>query len=192
LPANILCLLGAPRRKGNAELLLDKAMAGAKNQGAEIAKVRVADLKLAPCLACGGCDRTGECVVHDAMQEMYPQLLAAAGIIVSTPIFFMGLPAQLKALIDRCQALWVRKYHLGYVSPKQRKGLLMAVGATKFPYTFDAAKLEVKAFFHCLEVDYSAELLFPGIENHADIADHPEALAAAFRAGEELARSLGT
>jgi multimeric flavodoxin WrbA len=195
LPPKIICLLGSPRRQGNAELLLDKAIVGANAAGAETEKLRIADINPAPCIACGGCDRTGECVVRDDMQQIYPKLIAADGLIVSTPVFFMGLPGKIKGLVDRCQALWVRKYRL---SPDpnarppgpRRRGLLIAVGGTNFPHTFDGLKLEVKSFFHCLDIKYTRELLLPGIDEPGEIAHHPEALAAAGRAGEELARTL--
>jgi len=195
LPPKILCLLGSPRRQGNAELLLDKAIVGAQAVGAEIEKIRIADINPAPCIACGGCDRTGNCVVNDDMQQIYSKLTAADGLIISTPVFFMGLPGKIKGLVDRCQALWVRKYRLS-PDPKalppgpRRRGLLIAVGGTNFPHTFDAIKLEVKSFFHCLDIKYSGELLLPGIDEHGEIARHPEALASAQRAGESLAKLL--
>lgn len=195
MPPKILCLLGSPRRRGNAELLLDNAIAGARTAGAETEKIRVADLNVTPCIACGGCDRTGNCVVNDEMQQIYPKLIAADGLIISTPIFFMGLPGKIKGLVDRCQALWVRKYRLS-PDPQalppgpRRRGLLIAVGGTNFPHTFDGVKLEVKSFFHCLNLKYSGELLLPGIDEHGEITHHPEALAAARRGGEDLARTL--
>jgi len=186
----ILGLMGSPKKKGNADLLLDRAIQGAESAAAQGEKVLVSELKIAPCLACGDCERTGECVVHDDMQEVYPKLREADGIIVSTPVFFMGLPAQLKALVDRCQPFWTRKYLLAAAVSKKRAGLLIAVGGTNLPHTFDAIRLEVKSFFHCLEVKYSGELLFPGVEEAGEIANHPEALSRAYQAGRELARSL--
>jgi len=190
--------MGSPRKGGNADLLLDQALAGAREAGAETEKLLAADLKVAPCLACRGCERTGVCVVHDTMTEVYPKLSGAQAIIVSSPIFFMGLPAQLKALIDRCQPFWVRKYllHQPIYMPEEsasgkftRKGLFIAVGATNLPRTFDAVRFEVQSFFHCIEVAYADELLFPDVEEHGAIAQVPEALSAAFRAGEKMVRT---
>jgi NAD(P)H-dependent FMN reductase len=195
--------MGSPRKGGNADLLLDQALAGAREAGAETEKLLAADLKVAPCLACRGCERTGVCVVHDTMTEVYPKLSGAQAIIVSSPIFFMGLPAQLKALIDRCQPFWVRKYLLHkpiYMSDRpdeadksedgsNRRGLFIAVGATNLPRTFDAVRFEVQSFFHCIEVTYADELFFPDVEEHGAIAHVPEALGKAFRAGEKLVRT---
>ncbi len=190
MPTRILGLLGSPRKNGNAGLLLDQALSGAKAAGAETERLAAAELKIAPCLACEGCRRTGECVVHDDMTQVYRQLQEADGVIVSTAVFFMGLPAQLKALVDRCQPFWVRKYRLSILPEKKRRGLLIAVGGTNLPHTFDAVRLEVKSFFHCLNVDYAGELLFPAVQEHGEIAKNPEALNSVRRAGEELAQTL--
>jgi multimeric flavodoxin WrbA len=191
---NILCFMGSPKRKGNADLLLDRAMAGAVSQGAEVEKIVPAELKLSPCLACGGCARPGVCVVHDAMRDIAPKIEQADGIIVASPIFFMGLPAQMKMLVDRGQQFWVRKYQLKPpqpISPKQnRKGLFIAVGGTHMKNTFDAITLEVKSFFHCIDVKYFDEVLLPGIDAHGSVVDHPEVLQQAYEAGERLAKAL--
>ena len=51
-------------------------------------------------------------VILDDMQKIYPKLLEADVIILASPIFFYGVTAWAKALVDRCQALWSRKYLL--------------------------------------------------------------------------------
>jgi len=201
----ILAIMGSPRKRGNAALLLEKAIEGASQAGAEIIRLDAADLKLAPCLACGGCDRTGKCVVNDGITAVAPLIEQVDGIIVSTPIFFMGIPAQLKILIDRCQPFWAKKYLLKkpiYVpvvtsqddetqsKGKMRKGLLIAVGGTNFPQTFDAIKLVIKTFFHCIDVEYSNEVLIPGVDAHGAISEYPEALSKVYNAGEELVRAI--
>ena len=108
----IIAILGSPRKEGNSDILLNSAIKGAKSNGASVEKIIVRDLQIAPCNSCGGCWEKGVCVIEDDMQKMYPKLVDADGIIVSSPIYFMGVSAQLKAFIDRCQAFWARKYVL--------------------------------------------------------------------------------
>ena len=55
----ILGIYGSPRKKGNSEILLDKALEGAESTGAEITRIYARDLKMVGCLECGGCDKTG-------------------------------------------------------------------------------------------------------------------------------------
>lgn len=186
----VLGIMGSPRKKGNSAILLEQALAGAEQAGGEVEKVMVAELQIAPCLACGGCERTGECIVHDTMGELYPKLEDLDGLIVATPAFFMGVPAQFKALIDRCQPFWIRKYLLAKPIEKKRAGLLLAVGGTNLPHTFDAVRLEVKSFFHCLDVKYAGEVLVRNVSEHGAVANLPDVLSQARLAGEQLVRSL--
>ena len=129
----VLGIMGSPRKKGNTDLLLDEALRGARSEGAEVEKLTVIDLKIAPCGEFYGCLRDGKCIIDDDMQLVYPKLLEAEGIVLASPIFFYGLTSQVKALIDRCQALWVRKHVLKQVPlrPTKGKGIFISVGATK-------------------------------------------------------------
>ena len=105
----VLGIYGSPRKGGNSDQLLDKALEGARSAGAETSTVYARDLKMVGCLECGGCNHTGECVVEDDMQAIYPLLEEAEVIFLASPIFFYGVTAQVKALIDRTQALWSKK-----------------------------------------------------------------------------------
>ena len=103
---NVLGIYGSPRKGGNSDQLLDKTLEGAESKGADISRIHACDLKINGCRECGGCDKTGICVVKDDMQSVYPLLEKADIIFLASPIFFYGIPAQAKALIDRSQACW--------------------------------------------------------------------------------------
>jgi multimeric flavodoxin WrbA len=124
------------------------------------------------------------------MQQVYVKLMEADHIILASPMFFYGLTSQVKALIDRCQALWVRKYVLKQIQPRttERKGVFISVGATKGKRLFDGAILTLKYFFDAINVQYSAELLVRGVEKKGEIKKHPTALSEAFQIGEGLAQ----
>ena len=180
--------MGSPRIKGNTDLLLDEALKGAQNQQADVDKIVVDKLKIAPCREYYGCLKDGNCVIRDDMDDIYPKLLDADGIIVASPMFFYALSAQLKALIDRCQALWARKYILKQnLSYSGRKGAFIAVGATKGEKLFDGPILTVKYFFRAIDVEYVDELLIRGVDQSGEIKKHPTALSDAFELGKRLA-----
>src|SRR5512136_288519 len=108
----VLGIFGSPRRGGNTEILLEEALKGAEAEGAEVERLHLTDINITPCKECHGCDRTGECILQDDMQKIYPKLLEADVIILASPIFFYGVSAWAKSLIDRSQAFWPRKYLL--------------------------------------------------------------------------------
>ncbi|MDD5760043.1 MAG: flavodoxin family protein, partial [Desulfobulbaceae bacterium] len=130
----IVALTGSPRKGGNTESLVATIMGGAAQMGAECETVRLPDLKIGPCIGCGGCQKTGHCVIDDDMQGLYEKLAAAQVVCLASPIYFYGLTAQTKLFIDRLQALWSKKQLL--VAAKQwsarpeKKGYLISVAAT--------------------------------------------------------------
>jgi multimeric flavodoxin WrbA len=179
--------MGSPRIKGNTDVLLDQALEGARSQGAEVEKIIIDKLNIAPCREYYGCARDGNCVIRDDMDDIYPKLLDADAIIVASPIFFYGVSAQLKALIDRCQALWARKYILKNMDIPLKKGAFIAVGATRGAKLFDGPKLTIKYFFQAINTEYKEELLIRGIDKKGEIKQHPTALADAYELGKKLA-----
>jgi multimeric flavodoxin WrbA len=188
----VLGILGSPRRDGNTEILLEETLKGAEKEGAEVDRIYLTDVAITPCTECHGCDQTGQCVILDDMQKIYPKLLESDIIVLASPIFFYGVTAWAKALIDRSQALWARKYLLKDPSlrkeGKKRKGFFISVGATKGQKIFEGAILTVKYFFDTFNAEYVGELVFRRIEAKGDILKHPEALQQAFEAGRRLVR----
>jgi multimeric flavodoxin WrbA len=186
----VLGIMGSPRRKSNTEILLDKALEGAKEAGAEVEKVLISKLKISPCLEIYACLKDGNCAIRDDMQLLYKKLLEADHIIFASPMFFYGITSQAKAIIDRCQALWVRKHVLGIgkEDKRVRRGVFISVGATQGKKLFDGAVLTVKYFFDAVGVKYSGDLLVRGIDNKGQIEENPAVLEDAFRLGQELVR----
>jgi multimeric flavodoxin WrbA len=185
----ILGIMGSPRIKGNCDILLDQVLKGAQNQGAEIEKIIIDKLKISGCKEYYGCFKDGNCVIRDDMDTVYPKLLNADRIVVVSPIFFYGISSQLKAVIDRCQAIWARKYILKQViSAAGRKGAFIAVGATKGENLFEGSRLVIKYFYKAINVEYYKELLVRSVDKKGEIADHPDTLLQAFNLGDQLAQ----
>ncbi len=101
----ILALSFSPRKGGNTEILLERALAGAAPEGAATELYRVAEHDIKPCDGCWGCRKTGECHIKDDMQGLYTRLLEADGIIFGTPVYFYNMTAQGKTVIERTIAL---------------------------------------------------------------------------------------
>ncbi len=185
-----LGIAGSQRRGGNTDTLLARFMEGAASQGAEIKTIHVCDLKIAACLHCDACLVSGECKVQDDMHLVYQEFNSSDRIVLASPLHFLSVTAQLKALIDRCQALWARKYILK-VPPlsekRQRKGFFISVGGRRtVPNLFEAVLPTIKILFRTIDVPYAGDILVPGIDARGDILKHPEALQAAYLAGQKL------
>ena len=193
LTMKVLGLFGSPRRGGNTDLLLEEMLRGAQSQEAEIERVFLSDWDISGCRECRKCEVYGNCVVQDQMQKLYPKLLQADHVILASPIFFYGVTAQAKRMIDRCQALWARKYILKKTSVQEkrarRRGWFISVAGSRGEKVFQGAILTVRYFFDTFNVEYAGELIFRGIDAKGAINKHPSALKEAFQAAQRLASS---
>lgn len=192
----VLGLAGSPRRGGNTETLLDQALAGAESKGAQINKIVVNELAIRGCQHCDGCLGTGVCIIDDDMQFLHRQFREVDRLILSSPLFFLGLPSQVKAVIDRCQALWVEKYllkirHQFASDGSRRRGLFICVGGMKRASLFQGSIATVKAFFATCDIDYGNELLIESVDEINAIEKHPTAKLDAFNLGVKLVEPQG-
>ncbi len=97
----LLGIVCSPRKNSNTEILVQEALDQAAKLGAEIEIINAAKMEIKPCDACDSCHNTTSCHIQDEMQQVYPKLLAADGIIIGSPVYYWGITAQAKALIDR-------------------------------------------------------------------------------------------
>jgi len=176
----VLGLQGSPRKNGNTDILLSAFMETAGQQGAETDIINVYKQKIEPCIECGVCEKKGICSINDEMnQEIYPLLRRADVVVLASPIFFYNVTAPLKALIDRTQTFWSRKYRLNVEDPrrKYRKGFLLAIGATKGKTLFHGTIATAKYFYDAIGASSLGALTYPKIEERGEIETHPTALS---------------
>jgi multimeric flavodoxin WrbA len=105
-------LIGSPRAESVSSRLLRAGLDALADAGWRVTVFDTPNEDVRPCPACGACAKTGECVVRDAMDRILPRLLSADAVLVGSPVYFYGLPAQLKAVVDRTQPVWQRRWRL--------------------------------------------------------------------------------
>lgn len=176
----------SPRKNGNTDLLLQEAMAGVKEAGGQEETIYLRDYNFRPCVGCNSCAKTGECVIKDELQLIYPKLLAADRIILAAPIFSMGINALAKGMIDRFQRFWSTKYVLQEKVIKEenrlpRQGIYLSVAGTNYKNVFQGAEMVVKYAFMLLEMDYLGSYLYREIDAKGEIKKYPQYLAEVFQ-----------
>ena len=185
----VLGITGSPRRGSNTDTLLAEVIRGAASKGAEVKTIFLSQLNIAPCQHCDACFKAGECKTDDDMQLVYRELAAADRIVLASPIHFMGVTAQTKTMIDRCQSLWARKYKLNLPplgNRRPRKGFFISVGGRGLYNLFEPALATVRALFSSLDIEYSGKLAFSEMDDKGAILKHTEALKQAYLAGQRL------
>ena len=188
-----LGLQGSPRKKGNSDVLLTMFMQALKRQGAETMTIDVCRRAIEPCKELVVCEKKGFCPIDDDMsREIYGLLRRADIVVAASPVFFYGVTAQLKALIDRCQTLWARRYTLKLNDPghKTRRGFMLAVGATAGKQLFDGLNLTAKYFFDGITAQFAGTLAYRHIEKRGEMASHPTAQAEVEQAAQSLMQGL--
>lgn len=185
----VLGISASPRVKGNSDLLLRQALAGAESAGADVEYIRLSDYKIAPCIECNSCYTTGTCAIQDDYQQLLAKMLDTGRLIFATPIFFMGVCAQAKSFIDRCQCLWAQKHVLKkelITSERDRRAMVIAVGGSKSKKQFDSIRLTMSSFFDALQMHYVSNLFINKVNALGEIEKHPSVLKEVFRLGKEL------
>ena len=121
----VLGIVCSPRKGGNTETMMEAALAGASAHGAETELWTTAGKDLKPCDGCYTCmDKKSDCHIKDDMQELYPKVVEAEGLIFGAPSYFMSVTAQGKIVIDRLFSLYNQ-----YVLVNKVAGVLTAAGS---------------------------------------------------------------
>jgi multimeric flavodoxin WrbA len=192
---SVLAIAGSPRRHGNSEDLLDYVLESFSGQpGITVEKIVLSKIEVNPCRGCNACEKEGICVIKDDMKMLEDKITGADVIIFSSPIFCMGLCAQVKALVDRMQVFRSRRYVLRQpiVPPEKqgkKAGLFISTAGQDWDWVFDGAVPSVKCFFHLAGVRDKDMfyLMINSVDKKGEIKTHPTAKQQALKAGEDIA-----
>jgi multimeric flavodoxin WrbA/protein-tyrosine-phosphatase len=171
----VLGFQGSPRRKGNTSFLLNTFMQAAEKRGAQTQIIEVTRKNIIPCKELVVCEKKGYCPIDDDIKtDIYPLIRQAEVVVLATPIFFFNMTAQLKAVVDRCQLFWARKYRFNLTDPAKmtKRGFLLSVGASKGKNLFEGLQLSAKYFFDAIDAHFAGSLTYREIEEPKDMARH--------------------
>ena len=160
---NILILSGSPRRGGNTELLVEAFVKGA-SQKHHVEVVSVHDYKVNPCMGCNACfkSESNSCVQKDDMPLIYEKMAVADMLVIASPVYFYGLSAQLKAVIDRFHNPIRDTYHI-------KKTALLLVGAASLPELFDGILAQYRLCLNVFNLEDAGRVLVRGVKDKGDI-----------------------
>lgn len=184
----VLGIAGSPRRHGNSDRLLQAALAGAREAGAEVCTLVASEAGLKHCLGCNACSLTGECIQRDGGSAVYAAIDSADAIIVATPVYFAGVPGVLKVLIDRMQPYWARRYVLKKPRPARRPGAVLLARGGGDPYGFEHAEATLHSVLAVLGVDVLGVVRAADVDSAGELEARPELLDEAQALGAEVAR----
>ena len=177
--SKIVVLAGSVRKNGNTDVLVQAFVAGAKKNH-EVEVISVADYQVNPCVGCNSCftRESHRCFQKDDMDAIYTKLMNAEVIVVASPVYFYGISAQLKAVVDRLHTPLRNEFRV-------KKLALLLVGAATLPELFDPIKLQYQLILNFFHLEDAGMVLVPGVKEIGDIKENP-ALEEAYKLGMSI------
>ena len=178
LGMNILVLSGSPRKGGNTDLLVDAFVRGTSPRH-HVEVVSVHDYKVNPCIGCNSCFAREDhaCCQKDDMQIVYEKISKAEMLVIASPVYFYGLSAQLKAVIDRFHNPIRDTFHI-------HKMALLLVGAASLPELFDSILTQYKLCLNFFKLQDMGQVLVRGTKDKGDVGE--ESLLQAYALGQKI------
>ena len=177
--SNIIILVGSMRKNGNTTRLVQSFAEGAvQNNNVEI--VYVADYNVNPCIGCNSCfvREVNKCFQDDDMVKIYKKLRNADIVVIASPVYFYGISAQLKAIVDRLHTPMRNTFHI------KKLGLLL-VGAAQLPNLFDPILMQYQMVLEFFKLESIGTVLVRGVNDIGDI-DGNSALKEAYDMGVSI------
>ena len=160
--SKILVLSGSPRKGGNTDELVAAFCKGAAKHEVEVVSVR--DIKVNPCIACDSCFKRehNECFQNDDMRLIYDKMKSADIVIIASPVYFYGVSAQLKCIIDRCHNPIRNTFNI------KKLGLIL-VGAASLPTLFDSIITQYELVMKFFNLSDAGKVLIRGAKGRGDL-----------------------
>lgn len=177
--SNIIVLSGSPRKGGNTDQLVQAFVEGAeKNNTVEVLSIE--DYKVNPCIGCNTCfERNGHaCFQQDDMQIIYEKLKSADVFVIASPVYFYGVSAQLKAVIDRLHTPMRNEFTI-------KKLALILVGAATLPELFDAIKVQYQMVLNFFKLEDAGMVLVRDAKDKGDVRN-TDGLKEAYELGKTI------
>ena len=140
----IVVLQGSPNRNGSSNTLAKAFIRGAAEAGHAVEVLDAAHADIHPCTGCIHCGYEGACVQMDDVRRFRAAILAADVIVFVTPLYYYGMSAQLKTLVDRFCAFNFS------IQRKHMKSAIIAAAWNADDWTFDALESHYKTLVRYL------------------------------------------
>lgn len=175
----IIVLESSPNKHGSSNQLADCFIQGAREAGHEIQVIDAAHANIQPCGGCVHCGYEGPCIQKDDMEQIRGQILAADMMVFVTPLYYYGMSAQLKILLDRFCAF------NSSIQRKHMKSALLAAAWNSDDWTFEALSVHYHTLVRYLNLEDMGTVLGAGCGTPS-MTQHSQYPQAAYELGNRL------
>ena len=175
----IVILQGSPNKKGSTSILAENFSRGAEAAGHSVRRFDLTDMNIRPCTGCVTCGYEGPCILHDDNQKIRNAVLEADMVVFATPLYYYGMSAQLKTVIDRFCA------YNSSITRKHMKSALLTVAWNSDNWTFDALESHYRTLVRYLDLEDQGMVLGRGCGTPA-MTKHSQYPEMAYQLGNRL------
>ena len=143
----ITILMGSPNRNGSTSLLVNEFQRGAEEAGHSCEIIDVCHMNIRPCTGCVACGYEGPCVQKDDEEMIRGKLLSSDMVVFATPLYYYGMTAQLKTVVDRFCA------YNSSLNSSHLKSALLTVAWNADDWTFEALVSHYKTLVRYINFD---------------------------------------
>ncbi|WP_027623257.1 flavodoxin family protein [Clostridium lundense] len=182
-----LIFFASPNKKGNTYNLVNKFIEGI---GGEVDIVNVYDKKVSPCVDCKYCYTKEQCAIKDDMQEIYAKINDSDVIVIASPMYFSSVTAPMKAIIDRLQIYWSKKYiRKDRENLKNRKAVVLSTGGVYWINMFQPLEAVLKHAFAAMDAK-DMEKVYAVNTDTMPVEKNEEKLKEAYELGVKIRKNL--
>ena len=179
-------LMASPRLQSNTDLLANKVIDGIRAVGSDedvIDKIDVVEMQDFVCCACGRCRAAGECLQFAEVTEKLELIKQADGLVIATPVWWLGPSSYLKIFLDHWGA-FLRPDYTSRIAGK--RAVLVACCGNPQEDLGEKVCNDLKDILSFLGIAVVGSLSVKGVAEYAAIAADPQSLASAFELGKAL------
>ena len=142
----IILLEGSPNRHGSSNMLAEHFKRGAEETGHSVEIIDTAHADIHPCTGYIRCGYEGPCVQKDDVENIRKKILDADMLVFVTPLYYYGMSAQLKTMIDRFCAF------NSSIQRKHMKSALLTAAWNSDDWTFEALEAHYQTLVRYLNL----------------------------------------
>lgn len=185
----VLVLSGNTKMNGNTMMLTNRFTDGVKSCGGEVEFIDTTRLNIKPCTGCLYCEKKGECIIKDEMNEVYNRIIESDIIVLSSPVYFASVSAQLKTVVDRCQMLFSKNFRLKSNMDKKKIGYIIFTAGGNNKDMVLSMELLARFFFLSCRGVLKKSIFALGTDNET-VDKRAELLDEAYKEGCEAVKNL--
>lgn len=134
----IIILMGSPNKNGSTSILAENFANGARDAGHTAQLIDVTRMNIHTCTGCVACGYEGPCVQKDDNEIIKQKLLSCDMVVFATPLYYYGMSAQLKTVVDRFCS------YNSSLNSRHLKSALLAAAWNSDDWTFDTLDAHYK------------------------------------------------